>query len=116
MYERRHQPLLPASQFYLRVLRAVIVTCGILFLTVLVGAIGLHVLEHMAWIDAVLNAVLIMTGLGLTVTLQSAAAKVFTSFYAILSAIIFFACIMILFSPLIHRALHHFHLDLEKSK
>jgi len=116
MYERRDQPLLPKAQFYLRIQRAVMLTFGILLATVLAGASGLHSLEHIDWIDAILNAVFIMTGLGLTVTLQTAAAKVFTSVYAILSAIIFFSGIMIILSPLIHRALHHFHLDLEKNK
>jgi hypothetical protein len=116
VYEHRHQPLLSWQQFYLRILRAVILTFGILLATILVGAIGYHSLGHLSWIDSVLNAVLVMTGLGLTVTLQTTAAKVFTSFYAIISAIIFFAGIAVLFSPLIHRALHHFHLDLEKNK
>ena len=116
MYEHRHQPLLSKSQFYLRILRAVTLTFGILLATILIGATGYHSFEHLSWVDAILNAVLVMTGLGLTVTLQTTAAKVFTSFYAILSAIVFFAGMVVLFSPLIHRALHHFHLDLEKNK
>ena len=116
MYEHRHQPLLPWSQFYLRIFRCVILTSVCLIFIVLVGAIGYHSFEHMSWIDSILNAVLVMTGLGLTVTLETTAAKIFTSFYAVISAIIFFAGIVVLFSPLIHRALHHFHLDLEKNK
>jgi hypothetical protein len=116
MYEHRHQPLITWSQFYLRILRCVTVTAVCLLLTVLVGAIGYRSFEHLSWVDAILNAVLVMTGLGLTVTLQTTAAKIFTSIYAILSAIVFFAGIAVLFSPLIHRALHHFHLDLEKDK
>jgi hypothetical protein len=116
MYERRHQPLIPWQQFYLRILQCAIVTSMFLILTVLVGASAYHSLEHLSWTDSILNAVLVMTGLGLTVTLQTTAAKIFTSFYAVVSAIIFFAGVVILFSPLIHRALHHFHLDLEKNK
>ena len=53
-----------------------------------------------------------MTGLGLTDSLHSNAAKVFTCFYAIASAVAFYMVLAILFAPLIHRFLHEFHLEI----
>jgi hypothetical protein len=116
MYEHRHQPLVPWPQFYLRILWCGVITGVCYLVTILIGAVAFHVLERLSWVDALLNAVLVMTGLGLTVTLETTAAKIFTGFYAVISAIVFFAGIAVLFSPLLHRALHHFHLDLEKNK
>ncbi|MBF0569849.1 MAG: hypothetical protein HQL18_03645 [Candidatus Omnitrophica bacterium] len=113
MFEHRHQPLLAQGKFIQRMCICALISVGMLAVTVFIGAVAYHSLEHLSWVDAFLNAVLVMTGLGLTVTLQSAAAKVFTSFYAILSAIVFFSVLAILFAPLIHRAFHRFHLDLD---
>ena len=80
----------------------------------MIGASVYHYVEKVSWVEAFLNAVLVMTGLGLTVTLQTTAGKIFTTFYAILSAIVFFAVIGILFAPIIHRLFHHFHLDVDR--
>lgn len=116
MFERRHQPLISPKQFALRIFRCMVIAAILVVVTILIGAIAFHSLERLSWIDSLLNAVLIMTGLGLTVTLQTGAAKVFMGFYAIVSAIIFFTVIAILLSPLVHRFFHHFHLDLEKGE
>ncbi|NTV28457.1 MAG: hypothetical protein HGA80_00025 [Candidatus Omnitrophica bacterium] len=114
MFEHRHQPLISSQQFYMRILRCVLLAAVLFAVTILAGAVAYHSLEQLPWTDAVLNAVLVMTGLGLTVTLKTTSAKLFTSLYAIFSSIVFFAILAILISPLFHRFLHHFHLDLEK--
>ena len=113
MFEHKHQPLLSYTKFLHRVLNCVLLAAAMLGLTIALGTVALRVLEGLPWIEAFLNAVLIMTGLGLTVTLQSTAAKVFTAFYALASSIVFFAVLGILFAPLIHRAFHHFHVGLD---
>ena len=71
-----------------------------------------HFAEGLPWLEAVLNAVMIMTGLGLVDTLHTNVAKVFTCFYAILTAIVFYMVLAIIFAPLIHRFLHEFHLEI----
>jgi hypothetical protein len=113
MFEHYRQPLLPRRYFIKRVLRSMIIAAVLLFLTVLIGAAVYHYLEGFHWIDAVLNAVLIMAGLGLVGILNNPAAKMFTAFYALFSTIVFFAVIGILFAPLLHRFFHRFHLDME---
>jgi len=113
VFEHRHQPLISKEQFYLRIFRCVVLSAILFVVTIVVGATAYHVLENLSWVDSILNAVLVMTGLGLTVTLKSTAAKIFTSGYAILSAVAFFSILAILISPLFHRFLHRFHMDLE---
>jgi len=116
MFEHRHQPMISQKKFMLRILGCVLVAMALFFVTILVGATAYHSLEQLSWADSILNAILVMTGIGLTVTLQTTVAKIFTSAYAILSAIVFFSILAILISPLFHRFLHHFHLDLEKNR
>ena len=77
----------------------------------LLGAWGYHVLEQQSWLDAMLNAVVITTGLGVISALATPGAKLFTVFYALFSAFVFYSTLAILFSPVLHRFLHHFHLD-----
>ena len=114
MFEHYHQPLLSRKKFFLRILVCLFISLGLLAFTIFLGAFSFHVLEKSSWIDSILNAVCIMTGLGVMGTFNSSAAKVFTSFYAIFSTIIFFLILAILFSPLLHRFLHRFHLEIDK--
>ena len=114
MFEKRRQPLLSCSRFLTRVGLCLLIAAGIVLVTVLAGAWVFHQYERLSWLDSFLNAVLIMTGLGLTVTLQTVPAKVFTVFYALIAGMMFFVVLGIIFAPLMHRAFHHFHLDLEE--
>jgi predicted membrane-bound spermidine synthase len=116
MYEHYRQPLLPQREFVIRVLRCVLISLVLLVATIGIGAAVYRYIENLAWIDAILNAVMIMTGIGIVSGLNTSVAKAFTSFYALFSTIIYFAVIAILFSPLLHRFSHRFHLEIEKSE
>jgi len=85
-------------------------------MTNFIGALIFRYVGGFSWIDGILNAVSIMMGVGIIGALNNPALKLLISFYAIFSGIIYFAVLMILFSPLIHRFLHRFHLDIEKKK
>ncbi len=114
MFEKKNQPLLSYRSFLIRILHCILLAVACLGVTALTGASIYHYVEKLSWVEAFLNAVLVMTGLGLTVTLQTTAGKIFTTFYAILSALVFFAVVGILFAPIIHRLFHHFHLDVDR--
>lgn len=114
MLEHYRQPLLPREKFYLRMLRSIAVATLLLFATVLTGAATFRYLEHFSWIDAVLNCLLIMTGVGTVGVVNTSAGKIFTGIYSLISTLIFFTILAIIFTPLLHRLLHRFHLDLEK--
>jgi len=114
MYEHYRQPLLPRSAFIIRFIRCAFISLALLIVTIFIGAFAYHYLEKLSWIDAILNSVMIMTGLGMVAVLNTSKAKIFTTFYAIFSTIVFFAMIAILFSPLIHRFMHRFHLEIDR--
>jgi len=111
MLEHHRQPLLPGPAFRLRVIRHAGVALAVVSVALSIGVLGYHLLERMPWIDALLNASMILGGMGPVGELHSAPAKLFASFYALFSGLVFIAVAGILFVPVIHRLLHRFHLE-----
>jgi hypothetical protein len=116
IFEHHKQPLVSKDVFLQRVAKCAWVAFLLLAGTISTGAVVYHYMEGFSWVDAVMNAVMIMTGLGLVDTLHTTGGKIFTTFYAIITAIVFYLVLAILFAPLIHRFLHQFHLEMGRSK
>jgi len=114
MFEHYRQPLLPQKSFYLRLLRSVGLSFFLLVVTVVIGAVGFRCTEGYAWLDAALNCVLIMTGVGTVGVVHSSVGKIFTGIYSAISTFVFFAILAIICTPLLHRLLHKFHFDIDK--
>ena len=76
-----------------------------------IGVAGYHFMAGLPWIDALLNASMILTGMGPVDVLRSNAAKVFASLYALFSGVVFISLMGLLLSPIAHRVLHKFHLS-----
>jgi hypothetical protein len=112
IFEHHKQPLVSKDVFKQRVIRCVLVAGLLLSSTILMGALIYKYVEGQPWVNAFMNAIMIMTGLGLVDTLHTTVAKVFTCFYAIITAIVFYMVLAIIFAPLIHRFLHEFHLEI----
>jgi hypothetical protein len=111
MYEHRNDPLLPRSAFLQRLASHAGIAVGIVAGSLVIGILGYHFLEGLAWIDALVNAAMILGGMGPVDALHSNAGKLFASFYALYSGIVFLLTVGIIFAPVFHRILHHFHLD-----
>jgi hypothetical protein len=79
----------------------------------LIGILGYRFFEGMPWIDAILNAAMILAGMGPVNELHTVAGKLFASFYALFSGIVFLVSVGVLIAPLFHRLLHEFHLEAE---
>jgi hypothetical protein len=114
MYERHKQPLLSSGKFALRLLRHTLVAFALLGVSLGIGILGYRGTEHMSWLDALLNASMILGGMGPVNALTTRAGKLFASFYALFSGIVFLVIAGILIAPVAHRILHRFHLLNEK--
>jgi hypothetical protein len=79
-----------------------------------VGAAGYHFLDGLSWLDAALNAAMILTGMGPVSPISAPAAKVFAIAYALFSGVFFVTMIAVLLAPALHHFLHRFHLDLSR--
>jgi hypothetical protein len=113
VFEHHKQPLASSSEFARRVSRYSLVTAGIILFSLGIGIIGYHYFESLSWIDSLLNASMILGGMGPVDKLQTNAGKIFASFYALYSGIILLASVGILATPIFHRFMHRFHLELE---
>ena len=116
MFERRQQPILPRPAFMHRVARSAAVATGLLGVSLGLGVVGYHALAGLDWIDALLNASMILTGMGPVSPLQSAGAKLFASAYALFSGVVFIASTGLIVAPLAHRFLHQFNIELEDDR
>lgn len=76
--------------------------------------LGYHFLEELSWIDSLLNASMILGGMGPVAPLRTAGGKIFASFYALYSGVVLLASVGILATPIFHRFLHNFHLAEDK--
>jgi hypothetical protein len=115
MFEHHKQPLLSPRQFLLRQLIYLLVAFSIILGSLAMGMIGYHFLEKLTWIDSLVNAAMLLGGMGPVAELHTYAGKMFASFYALYSGIIFLVVVGVIFAPLYHRFLHRFHLEMEDS-
>lgn len=79
------------------------------------GVFGYHFFEDIGWIDSLLNASMILGGMGPVTELKTDAGKIFASFYALFSGIVFLVTVGIIFAPIVHRFLHKLHIDKKTS-
>ena len=115
MFEHRKQPLITRPEFLARQLLYMLVALLIIFGSLILGVLGYHYLAGFSWIDALVNASMLLGGMGPVNELHTVAGKLFASFYALYSGIIFLVSVGIIMAPLYHRFLHRFHLDMEES-
>jgi hypothetical protein len=110
-WEQRHQPLLPRSQFLVRLGRWAGVAIVVVTISLAVGMCGYHFLEKLPWIDSLLNASMILGGMGPVDQIKTDAGKIFASFYALYSGLAIISVAGLLLAPVVHRFLHKFHVD-----
>ena len=73
-------------------------------------------LAHLQFVDALLNASMILGGMGPVDPMPNEASKYFASFYSLFSGITFISTIAVLFAPAVHRAMHKFHLETDQDE
>jgi hypothetical protein len=116
MFESRTDPLAPRWVFIRRVIKYASIAFIVISVALGIGILGYHYIAKFSWIDSLLNASMILGGMGPMGDLPSDSAKVFASFYALFSGLVFISLVGIVLAPAAHRALHHFHLDEEDQK
>ena len=110
-YEKKHQPLAPAGKFYQRMVYNILVATLLLGLCLIIGIAGYHYIAGAAWIDALHNAAMILSGMGPVIEIKSTAGKLFSSGYALFSGVAFITNIGIILAPAAHRLFHRLHVQ-----
>jgi len=111
MYERRNHPLLSRAKFVRRVGRHALIALVAIAIALGIGVMGYHSLGGLGWIDSLLNASMILGGMGPVDPLKTSAAKIFASFYALFSGLAFIGIASLMVAPFAHRLLHRFHIE-----
>lgn len=109
MFEKLHEELATLRDFISRVIYSFGLGLMLIAVAQLVGMVGYHWLEGMSWIDAFVNAAMILSGMGPLTPLHTNAGKIFAGLYALFSGLMFIAIIGIVFAPVIHRFFHKMH-------
>ena len=115
VYEHRSEPLLSRAEFVRRVFRHLGFAFGIIGVSLGIGVLGYRFCESMSWLDATLNAAMILGGMGPVAELHTDGGKLFATIYALFSGVVFLVAVGVFVAPMFHRFLHRFHLDLDST-
>ncbi len=110
-YEKLNDVLLPTSSFYGRVFGSFGTTLIIVSFSLAIGSGGYSYFGGLNWVDALLNAAMILTGMGPVDHMVTTSGKLFATFYALYSGIAFLSMMAIIIAPILHRFLHRLHLE-----
>ena len=97
--------------FAKRLASAVGLACGIIGIVLFIGIAGYHWLDELDWIDSLLEASMILGGMGPVNPIKGTGAKLFASAYALFSGLVFIGIMGIVLTPIAHRILHKFHVE-----
>lgn len=115
MYESRHHPPISRRHFRRRFLLHVLAAGGLMALSLFIGMAGYHWYEGLAWLDAFLNASMLLGGMGPVETPKTDAGTLFAGLYALYSGVVFLVGVGVILAPVLHRMLHLFHWEEKQS-
>jgi hypothetical protein len=110
-YERRRQRLASKEVFHRRLIRSGSVGFVMVVISLAVGMAGYHFFEGLSVLDSFVNAAMILSGMGPLHDPTTAAGKVFAGIYALYCGFAVLVIAAIAFAPVVHRVLHHFHIE-----
>ncbi|UOA10377.1 MULTISPECIES: hypothetical protein [Methylobacter] len=116
MFEFKHEKLAPLSVFVKRMAVSAAMAGILIAVALLIGIMGYHHLAGLDWVDSILEASMILGGMGPVNPLVTTGAKMFAAGYALFSGLVFIAIMGIVVAPITHRMLHQFHIDDEDLK
>ncbi len=111
MYESRQEAPLPHASFVRRLVLHLFLALALLTLSLLFGMAGYAYFEQLHWVDAFLNAAMLLGGMGPVHLPLTPGGKLFAGFYALYAGLVFIATAALMFTPVMHRLLHKFHWD-----
>lgn len=109
-YETKQQKLLPLHRFVRRLALSLLFAAAIISAALSLGVAGYHWIARLSWIDSILNAAMILTGMGPVAAMTTTSSKLFASAYALFSGVVFLSATGVLLAPIFHRLMHAFHL------
>jgi hypothetical protein len=113
VYESINQAVITRNDFLRRLLLHTSCALLVLLFSLGIGIAGYMFFEQLSWVDAFLNATMLLGGMGPVNAPQSTVGKLFAGFYALYAGLVFVVTTGMIFTPVLHRVLHKLHLDEE---
>lgn len=110
-FESRTQSVIPPHLFLVRLAHSGMVAVVLISVSLLVGMVGYHDLEGLSWIDAFLNASMLLGGMGPVNTPLTFGGKLFAGLYALYCGLAVILVAGVMLAPIAHRILHRFHME-----
>lgn len=111
MPQARARPLLPVKQFRRHLMRYGAYAGALLAISLAIGVAGFHWLAGQSGLDALLNAAMLLGGMGPIGTIRGTGGKLFGAAYALYAGLVFIGAAAIAFAPVVHRLIHRLHLE-----
>jgi hypothetical protein len=115
-FEGKSAPLMSPARFAYRLSRNIAFATMIILIALGLGMAGYRFTEHMTWLDAFLNASMILGGMGPVDTLHTIAGKAFAGAYALFCGLLIVLLSGVVLAPIFHRVLHSLHVADESDK
>jgi len=116
MYERRGDPIASRARFTARMARHVAAALAFAGVSLFIGMAGYVYFERLSWLDAFVDASMLLGGMGPVHTPETPGGKLFAGLYALYSGLVFLVTAGVVLAPVLHRALHRFHLTKETAR
>jgi hypothetical protein len=110
-FERRAAPLASHAVFLGRLGRSLLFAVALVAVALAIGMIGYRITESMDWLDAFLNASMLLGGMGEVDPLRTSAGKLFAGSYALFCGLLIVITSGVVLAPILHRVLHAMHID-----
>lgn len=111
MYEHHSAPVLTQQHFIRRMLRHFLLVSLVIGGSLVMGVVGYHVFAGLAWIDSLVNAAMLLGGMGPVGEISTTAGKLFASAYALYAGLVLITASGIMLAPVMHRVLHMLHVE-----
>jgi hypothetical protein len=116
LYEDRDVAPISHRRFALRMLRHAAAGAVLVLGSLVLGMVGYHQFAHLAWIDAFVNAAMLLGGMGPVGDIDTSSGKLFAGFFALYSGMVFLVLVATLLTPVFHRVLHRFHWETDRKR
>lgn len=111
MYESKTEKPAPRAQFARRIAQHVALALGLLAISLAGGMFGYSHFEGLSWLDAFLNAAMLLGGMGPVNAPLTPGGKLFAGLYALYAGLVFIVTAALVFTPIVHRLMHKLHWD-----
>ena len=103
--------MIPPHRFIIRLAQSGIIAVALVAVSLFVGMVGYHALEDLSWMDAFLNASMLLGGMGPVNIPTTFGGKLFAGLYALYCGLAVILVAGVILAPVAHRILHTFHMD-----